>query len=181
MVRRRIEDEEKHVHFLTFSCYKRRQFLEPDRAKRIVIGHLGRRLAMHNGLCLGFVIMSDHIHAMVWFPEVLQLAPFMNKWKDQTSLALKSLFQEQFTGYWSQIPADDPVWQARYYDFNIWSRDKVEEKLNYMHLNPVRAGLVERAIDWKWSSARWYEDQQSVGIPISWPPGLEDGDEFAVR
>ena len=28
--------------------------------------------------------------------------------------------------------------------------------INYIHLNPVRRGLVERAEDWAWSSARWY-------------------------
>ena len=47
-----------------------------------------------------------------------------------------------------------------------------------MHMNPVRAGLVEKAVDWKWSSARWYDDRNPVGLPIRWPPGLETDDEF---
>jgi len=42
------------------------------------------------------------------------------------------------------------------------------EKLNYLHLNPVRAGLVEKAVDWRWSSARWYEQRRSVEVPIQW-------------
>jgi putative transposase len=37
-----------------------------------------------------------------------------------------------------------------------------------MHLNPVRAKLVERAIDWKWSSARFYELGDCVGVPLQW-------------
>jgi len=37
-----------------------------------------------------------------------------------------------------------------------------------MHTNPVKAGLVERADDWRWSSARWYTRRQTVGVPISW-------------
>lgn len=82
--------------------------------------------------------------------------------------------------YWSQIDDSDPIWQPRYYGFNIWSRHKVEEKLDYMHMNPVRAGLVERAVDWKWSSARWYDDKKPVGLSIRWPPGLETEDEFDV-
>jgi putative transposase len=52
--------------------------------------------------------------------------------------------------------------------FQIYSRQKLEEKLIDMHMNPVCAGLVEKTVDWKWSSARWYEQQQSVGVPISW-------------
>ena len=79
MVKRRVYDDQKHIHFVTFSCYKRRKFLQPDRAKRIVIGYLSSRLAKHDGLCIGFVIMPDHVHALVWFPKTRQLSPFMNK------------------------------------------------------------------------------------------------------
>ncbi|MAG93225.1 MAG: hypothetical protein CMJ48_05695 [Planctomycetaceae bacterium] len=59
-------------------------------------------------------------------------------------------------------------------------RRKVVEKLDDMHMNPDRAGLVEKAVDWKWSSARSYVEGKSVGLPIRWPPGLEMGDEFDV-
>jgi putative transposase len=50
----------------------------------------------------------------------------------------------------------EPFWQARYYDFNVWSERKRLEKLNYMHMNPVRRGLVTRPEDWQWSSFRHY-------------------------
>ena len=49
MVDRRVYDEEKHIHFVTFSCYRRRKYLHSDRAKRVVIGHLGTRLSKHRG------------------------------------------------------------------------------------------------------------------------------------
>jgi hypothetical protein len=38
----RVYDKERHAHFLTFSCYKRRRLLDVDRAKKIVLGVLGR-------------------------------------------------------------------------------------------------------------------------------------------
>jgi hypothetical protein len=44
------------------------------------------------------------------------------------------------------------VWQARFYDFNVYSFGKVKEKLNYMHANPVIRRLVEHPKDWPWSS-----------------------------
>ncbi len=146
MVERRVYDNEKHIHFVTFSCYKHRMHLQHDQAKRIVIGELGSRLAKHRGLCLGFVIMPDHVHALVWFPELQQISNFMNKWKELTSKNLKKVLSQRFPHYWSNINKSDAIWQPRYYGFNIWSRAKVEEKLDYMHMNPVRAGLVERAI-----------------------------------
>ena len=119
MVKRRVYDDQKHIHFVTFSCYKRRNLPQPDRAKRIVIGHLGCRLAKHDGLCIGFVIMQNHVHTLVWFPETRQLSPFMNKWKDQSSRVLKELFRTRFSNFWSQIDDSEPIWQPRYYGFNI--------------------------------------------------------------
>ena len=44
----------------------------------------------------------------------------------------------------------------------------LEQLILYIHLNPVRAGLVCKACDWPFSSARWYEQGQSVSVPIQW-------------
>ncbi len=51
---------------------------------------------------------------------------------------------------------------------NLYSEKKAVEKLQYMHLNPVRAGLVEKATDWVWSSAGYFEHGNSVGVPLEW-------------
>ena len=50
----------------------------------------------------------------------------------------------------------DPFWQARYYDFNVWSERKFIEKLRYIHRNLVTRGLVVPPEDWVWSSFRHY-------------------------
>jgi hypothetical protein len=47
-------------------------------------------------------------------------------------------------------------WQRRYYDFNVYTRKKMREKLEYMHANPIEEGLVEHPRDWPWSSWSWY-------------------------
>ena len=61
-------------------------------------------------------------------------------------------------------------WQARYYDFNVWSQTKRVEKLRYIHRNPVRRGLVERPEDWAWSSFRHYAtgEEGVVEIESEW-------------
>ena len=59
------------------------------------------------------------------------------------------------------------------YDRNITDGATLLKMIDYIHLNPVRKGLVERASDWTWSSAGWYETGQ-VGkliidqIPADW-------------
>ena len=113
--------------------------------------------------------MPEHVHCLVWFDEPGHLSEFMNHWKDQTSLKIKNLYQKEFPAYFATIDETDPAWQARYYPFHVFSDKKLEEKLDYMHLNPVRRGLVRQAVDWQWSSAQWYLNRKSVGIPIRMP------------
>jgi len=48
------------------------------------------------------------------------------------------------------------VWNRRGYDMNIWSEKKIQEKLNYMHNNPVKRGLAAQPGDRPWSSWRYY-------------------------
>ena len=67
----------------------------------------------------------------------------------------------------SICPKDCAIWQASFYDFNIESPDILNEKLEYMHNNPVEAKLSEYAVDWHWSSARFYELNETVGVTIT--------------
>lgn len=165
---RQVFDDELHAHFTTFSCYHRRRLLDDDRAKHIVLALLAAELTIQLATCIGYVVMPDHVHAMVWFPEPGRLSQFMKQWKQRSSAQVKKLFATVLTSYATKIDQREPVWQRKYYSFNVFSAHKLREKLEYMHANPVRAGLVERPIDWRWSSARYYELQEPVDVPVSW-------------
>ena len=52
------------------------------------------------------------------------------------------------------------------YDRNLRSVADVYEKIDYVHCNPVRRGLVARAEDWRWSSARIWRDGDDGTIGI---------------
>ena len=92
----------------------------------------------------------------------------MKTWKQTSSLKLKAMLRGTVPNYASRIPTTDPFWQAKYYPFNLYSPKKALAKLEYMHLNPVGAGLVSRAVDWRWSSAPYYELGEPVGVPLEW-------------
>jgi len=68
---------------------------------------------------------------------------------------------------WSEAPAKAPrsFWQRRFYDFSVWSRKKRIEKLNYMHKNPVKRGLVAEPQLWMWSSYRFYQYGEKSACP----------------
>jgi putative transposase len=168
MSKRAVYDDELHAHFVTFSCYHRRRLLDHDRAKRVVLGVLNSQLASRSASCVGFVVMPDHVHAIVWFPIPDQLSVFMQQWKRLSSHHIGHLVHNKFVRYAEKIHDGDAFWQAKYYSFNLYSEEKIREKLTYMHENPVRTGLVTQPCDWAFSSARFYEQGRSVGVPIRW-------------
>lgn len=168
--RRRFEDQ-RYVHFLTFSVYRRRRLLDLDQPKRIVLGVLNHQLQALAAKCVGFVLMPDHVHAMIWLPQPGELQRFVHGWKRMSSFGIRRWYSEQAPNYFTDFGTGDKFWQPKSYVFHIYSQQKLEEKLHYMHENPVRTGLVERAIDWPWSSARWYLSHRSVGVPLHWIEG----------
>jgi putative transposase len=99
--------------------------------------------------------MPDHVHALLWLPETGLLSLFMHGWKRMSSFNIRNWCREHAPNYGSEFDLGDRFWQPKYYSFSIYSRKNLEEKIQYIHLNPVRAGLVEKAVDWKWGSARW--------------------------
>ncbi|MGV8074548.1 MAG: transposase [Syntrophobacteraceae bacterium] len=165
-MRRQIFDKEGHAYFVTFSCFRRRRLLDDNQAKGIVIHFLAAQLKNQGGICFGFVVMPEHVHALIHFSEQGQLSIFMSQWKRRSSMELKLLYRNKLRAYGQTIDLDGPMWQAKYYVFNIFSQKKAREKLDYMHNNPVKAGLVHNPVDWPYSSARWYLLRKSVGVAI---------------
>jgi putative transposase len=166
-LQRKIIDNKQHAYFVTFSCYHRRKLLDDYRAKGILVHFLAAQLKNQSGSCLGFVIMPDHVHALIRFQELSMLSVFMGQWKRRTSIALKKLFQTKLNRYGKKIDLNGPMWQPKYYVYNVYSENKAREKLAYMHNNPVRAGLVKKAEEWRFSSAAWYSLNRSVGVRLT--------------
>ena len=110
--------------------------------------------------------MPDHVHALLHFREPGILSRFIQQWKRKSSNRLKKFLEEHLPAYAAAMDLREPIWQAGFYDFNVFSIDKAREKLEYMHNNPVRKGLVANAGEWSFGSARWYLLQRSVGIEI---------------
>jgi putative transposase len=168
MGKRRIIDDKLYAHFLTFNVYHRRRLLDLDQPKRIVLGVLNKQLLDFKAKCVGFVIMPEHVHAIVWFPEIKQLSNFMHEWKRVSSINIRDWYRTHSPNYFEGFGEGDEFWHPKYHAFEIYSREKMEEKLECMHMNPVNRGLVKNIVEWPRSSARWYVSGQSVGVPIEW-------------
>ena len=62
----------------------------------------------------------------------------------------------QFHKHEHKTDSSHQVWQEGFHPQQLYSEDVLRQKVDYLHHNPVRAGLVERPEDWFYSSARNY-------------------------
>jgi REP element-mobilizing transposase RayT len=53
-------------------------------------------------------------------------------------------------------------WQHHNKPIELWSDKVIKEKIDYIHNNPVECGFVTNAMDWKYSSARNFQDDHTV-------------------
>jgi REP-associated tyrosine transposase len=177
------------LHELTFSCYKHQPLLTNDAWRRQLarcIDTAGEEFEMR---LVAFVFMLEHVHLIVvpighepafdsFLARIKQ--PF-SKWVKQQLADAESPLVERLTveerpgktcfRFWQEGPG---------YDRNLTTPAVIEAAIDYIHMNPVRRGLVKRAADWKWSSASWYllnpPRQQQPGLPMvhGLPPGTLD-------
>lgn len=53
-------------------------------------------------------------------------------------------------------------WQHHNKPIELWSEKVIKQKIDYIHSNPIQSGFVTNVIDWKYSSARNYQDDHTV-------------------
>ncbi|HEY6339736.1 MAG TPA: transposase [Candidatus Sulfotelmatobacter sp.] len=131
--------DQRCLHFITFSCDRRMPLLDSAAARELCERELERVRRWYGCYLTGYVVMPEHVHLLLSEPERSKLSVVMQMLKQLTSQKLRAKSLPRF-------------WQVRYYDFPVWSEAKRVEKLRYMHRNPVKRGLVARPEDWKWSS-----------------------------
>ena len=158
--KREIFDIERHAFFITFSCYHRLPLLGQNRCKQIVLGQMDVLSRRHGVGVVGYVLMLDHLHALLRPVRSGLLSLFIQQWKRLTSDSIQGVLGlgtgQDSTLFGARTRDGNGkvhVWQKRYYPFNVYTPEKAVEKLEYMHNNPVRAGLVQDPCEWPWSTA----------------------------
>ena len=123
-------------------------------------------------LLFAYVIMLDHMHLLTNCPNTSanvlrylkgitgrRVIDYLKEKNYQTSLA--KLRHEEWKRKHSYS-----LWQQEKNVFSIYSEAMFMQKVNYIHLNPVRAQMVERAIDYRWSSARIWQGREAEDEPL---------------
>ena len=148
-----------NLHFITFSCYRRRPGLRSARSRDRFLAILEQTRQRYRFVVVGYVVMPEHIHLLLSEPVIGNPSKVMQVLKQRTARALlpkRRPSDPRQANLFGEAPSRAPFWQARFYDFNVWTTKKRVEKLKYMHRNPVKRGLVAAPEEWRWSSYRFY-------------------------
>jgi putative transposase len=114
---------------------------------------------------VAFVFMPEHVHLLV-YPQGSQasIARYLARLKQPFSKSIKELLIGSKSTLLDRLTVQERpgktcfrFWQeGPGFDRNLYSPHAITASIHYMHDNPVKRGLCQRAIEWKWSSARYY-------------------------
>jgi len=127
-----------NLHFIGINCFRKRPIFDTPEPRNTFLTILEQTRLEYSVDIYGYVIMPTHIHLLISEPKEKPLASFIQ------------VIKQRF----SKTRIEKEVWELRYYDFNVFTSRKITEKLDYMHMNPVKAGLAIAPPDWQWSSYR---------------------------
>ena len=159
--------------FITLVAARRLPVFKTDMVKLITCNAPDEARNSSGFLLFAYVIMPDHLHLLTSNPE--SSATVLRYIKGITGKRVIDYLKEK--NYQSSLDKlrhqewkrkhQYSLWQQEKNVFSVFSEKVFMEKVNYIHLNPVRAGLVKRAIDYRWSSARIWQRCAMEDEPLS--------------
>ena len=129
------------------------------------------------------VLLPDHLHTIWTLPE--GDANFSVRWKEIKRLFTKGYLQQIGPGEHRnesrQKRGEAAVWQRRFWEHTLRDETDLNRHLDYIHYNPVKHGLVKKAVDWPWSSFHRYVQMgfytldwgEEMGVKLDAVAGLE--------
>jgi REP-associated tyrosine transposase len=174
------------TYFFTVVTAARRPILTTELRRRCLREAIEEVMAEKPFTQLALVLLPDHLHA-VWV-----LPPgdddFSSRWAD-----LKIAFTKKYLaggGTEAAVSAsrrkkrERGVWQRRFWEHLIRDADELKRCVDYIHHNPLKHGLVNRVMDWPWSTFHRfleqgeYPDNWGVNVEIAHDPNVFGPDEF---
>ena len=159
-------------HFLTFTVLNWLPiFTRPDTVQ-IILDALTWRQNHKEVKVYSFVILENHMHCILQAPDLQQQVHDFKAFTAKEILRyLKEnnihILLEQLSFYKKSHKTDSnyQFWQEGSHPQLIQSKEMLRQKLDYIHLNPVKRGYVDEAMHWRYSSARNYQGHAGL-IPV---------------
>ena len=168
-IHQKMKFSEFYPDYFTATILEWQHLLKPDKYKDIIVSSLQFLVSEKRIVLYGFAIMDNHIH-LIWqvqqghFPKDVQLS-FM---RYTAQMIIKDL-RNQHPAVLERflVKASDrkyQVWERNPLSVALWNQTVFRQKLDYIHNNPVAAGLCAFAANYHYSSASFYEKENKT-----WP------------
>jgi REP element-mobilizing transposase RayT len=164
----RIFSDKHYAYSVTWTLVDWVHLFDKATYRQIFLDALSHiRTAKHTRLN-GFVLISSHAHAILWPDPGINLSDVVGDFKRFTSrkisqeaerqnaTELLAVFKKARRSNRAQAISKYQVWQEGSHPEAIFTYKFARQKLDYIHMNPVKAGLVETPEQWLYSSARAY-------------------------
>jgi len=153
-----------NIFFVTSTIVGFHNLFSIDKICDIFISKLKFYIERGDFVLLAYVLMPNHIHIILKPNNEIPISKIIGSLKRITSREISDfLGQANMTGLANKIkisathePQASRIWKPRFDCFVINSEKTLVQKIEYIHANPVKAGFVDKAEDWKYSSAADY-------------------------
>ena len=168
------------LHFVTGNVLDRRPIFRHPENCRIFLRALQRLRVEEDCKIVSFVLMPDHFH-LVANPRGGNIRNSMGNLKSKTA---KAIIQRSPMDTYA-VGGRNQVWQESFKALPLWSSWMIEQKINYIHANPIRAGLCDATEEYPWSSFHdLYRDNRDPLLKVDkwwWWDGEEELRESSAR
>lgn len=156
--------KDTNVYFSTCTITQWQCIFKEEKYFHIIVDSLNYCIDYKDLSAIGYVIMLNHLHLITFNSEETVLLNIMRDFKHFTSTEIAKqlvIDNSKLFLYIFRIAAEGrkkkqnyKIWQDEYHPKAIYTPDFLLQKLEYIHNNPVRKGLVLEPEFWRYSSAR---------------------------
>jgi len=164
-VRKRLNITGTALIFITTTIRNRVPVFKDHKLANLVVRQLKETADYYMASIVGYVLMPSHLHVMLGFKKAELTSRFMQSFKIITSKKLKPLLPESYLSKFSSN-GEFRFWTPRFDELIISSKKQFDVKLNYIHNNPVKAGLAKDAVEYEFSSAKDWLTEYSGLLPV---------------
>lgn len=145
-----------------------------DRRSRMLVEHIGllresvrKARAARPFYIDAWVVLPEHMHCIWTLPE--GDSDYSGRWRDIKKRFAKGLPKTESIRFRPRQRGERGIWQRRFWEHTIRNEADYQTHFNYVHLNPVKHGLVTHVKDWPYSSFHKYV---LMGLyPVDWMTG----------
>jgi putative transposase len=162
VIRKRLKLKGKALVFVTTTVNEWEPIFKNRAIAELLLFQLAETINHFNVSLVGYVLMPNHLHVLFGFRQVEFLSKLMQSFKILSAKKIKKLVDVEGSNLRNKN-GRFALWKPRFDDLLIVSEKQFRVKLDYIHYNPVKAGLVISASDWPFSSASdWLENRPGL-------------------